>query len=60
MKISEKKFDFMESLITIKDQTNLEHSIINIGKELIDEGFDYQDICEYILAKVEQCLAESI
>lgn len=55
--MNRKKFDFMESLVKVKDQANLEKSIINVGKELIEEGFDYEDVCEFIEIKVSRCLA---
>lgn len=55
--MNRKKFDFIESLVKVKDQANLEKSIIEIGSELIKEGFDYEDVCDYILIKVNDCLA---
>ncbi len=53
------KFNLMESLVKVKDQTDLEKSILNIGKELIEEGFDYEDICEFIRIEVNNCLAKA-
>ena len=50
------KFDLMESLVKIKDIESLNQSIINMGKELIDEGFDEEDVVEFIKIKVNKCL----
>lgn len=51
------KFDLMESLVKIKDIESLNQSIINVGKELIDEGFDYEDVVEFVKMKVNEYLA---
>lgn len=51
------KFDLMESLVKTKDIESLNQSIINVGKELIEEGFDYEDVCDFIEIKVNECLA---
>ena len=53
------KFNLMESLVKVKDQTDLEKSILNIGKELIEEGFDKMDIREFILLSVHKYLASA-
>ncbi len=54
--MNKKKLDFIDSLVKIKDQTNLEESIISIGRDLIKEGFEYEDVVEYVLIKVKQDL----
>lgn len=54
------KFDYMNGLTHIKNMETIEEKVKSIGKDLIEEGFDEEDVCEFILIKVKQCLVSQV
>ena len=51
------KLEFMEGISCTKYLQTLEQSIEVLSKDWIEEGFDKQDIYEFVLSKVKTCLA---
>jgi DNA-binding transcriptional regulator YhcF (GntR family) len=50
------KFNFMDGLIIINDEEMLEIAIQNLVKELDKEGFNEEEINEFISIKVKRYL----
>ena len=50
------KFNFMDGLIIINDEEMLEQAIQNLVKELDKEGFNEEEINEFISIKVKRYL----
>jgi len=50
------KFNFMDGLIIINDEEMLETAIQNLVKELDKEGFNEEEINEFISIKVKRYL----
>ena len=53
------KLEFMEGISRTKYLQTLEQSIEILSKDWIKEGFDEQDIYEFVLSKVKKCLASA-
>ena len=53
------KLDYMEGMSRTKHLETLEQSIEILSKDWIKEGFDEQDIYEFVLSKVKKCLASA-
>lgn len=51
------KLDYMEGMSSTKYVETLEQTIKVLSKNWIEEGFDEQDIYEFVLSKVKTCLA---
>ncbi len=53
------KLEYMEGMSLTKHLQTLEQSIEILSKNWIEEGFDEQDIYEFVLSKVKKCLAKT-
>jgi hypothetical protein len=54
MKISDTKFDYMNSLVVIKQAEAFDNSIRNFIIDLTEEGFETSDIKEFVNERVKR------
>jgi len=55
--LNQMKKDFMEGLIKIEDDSNLQYLVFSVCEDLENEGFDREDIEKLIHIKVTEYLA---
>ena len=55
--LNQMKKDFMEGLIKIEDDSNLQYLVFSVCEDLEKEGFDREDIETLIHIKVTEYLA---
>jgi hypothetical protein len=55
--LNQMKKDFMEGLIKIEDDSNLQYLVFSVCEDLESEGFDREDIEKLIHIKVTEYLA---
>ena len=58
MKISDTKFDYMDSLVVIKQAEAFDNSIRNFIIDLTEEGFETSDIKEFINERIKRVFSE--
>jgi hypothetical protein len=58
MKISDTKFDYMNSLVVIKQAEAFDNSIRNFIIDLTEEGFETSDIKEFVNERVKRVFSE--
>jgi hypothetical protein len=58
MKISDTKFDYMNSLVVIKQAEAFDNSIRNFIIDLTEEGFETSDIKEFVNERIKRVFSE--
>jgi hypothetical protein len=58
MRISDTKFDYMDSLVVIKQAKAFDNAIRNFIIDLTEEGFETSDIKEFINERVKRVFSE--
>jgi len=58
MRISDTKFDYMDSLVVIKQAEAFDNAIRNFIIDLTEEGFETSDIKEFVNERVKRTFSE--
>jgi hypothetical protein len=58
MNISDTKFDYMDSLVVIKQAEAFDNSIRNFIIDLTEEGFETSDIKEFVNERIKRVFSE--
>jgi len=58
MKISDTKFDYMNSLVVIKQAEAFDNAIRNFIIDLTEEGFETSDIKEFVNERIKRVFSE--
>ena len=58
MNISDTKFDYMDSLVVIKQAEAFDNAIRNFIIDLTEEGFETSDIKEFVNERIKRVFSE--